>query len=48
MNLMLDFGVNTFTELLAAASNETFETEIRSIDCWFSNFAVNKIYHAHE
>jgi len=35
MNLILDFGVNTFTKLLATASNDVLPTEIRSIACWF-------------
>jgi HEAT repeat protein len=35
MNRLLDVGVNTFTKLMAAASNEAFEPELRSIACWF-------------
>lgn len=35
MKLILDSGVNSFSELLEVASNEDLETEIRSIACWF-------------
>ena len=35
MNLLLDSGTNTITELIAVAANKTLPTELRSIACWF-------------